>query len=606
MCGLAGMVDSKLSREQGDALLTRMLNSIRHRGPDNSSRWIDMPVMLGHNRLSIIALSEDANQPMEFEDLVIVYNGEVYNYLELRAELIKEGYAFRTESDTEVVLLAYKRWGRQCVQRFVGMWAFAIWDKSRRELFCSRDRFGIKPFYYIHRGDRFYFGSEYKPLKLSPLFSSRLNEQQIGRGLLMEVPCYREESFFECIKVLPERSNLLFKNGQVSVTEYWDINPSIRFRGSFEDKKGQFLQLFRDSIKLHLRSDVEVGGCLSGGLDSSAIASVVGRDHAVVPFKTFTIYYDSKHRMDERQWVTEVLNTYPSLKAFYCSPSDEQLAASFDCVLRTHDIPIIRSSTISYYFIMQLAGQHQMKVMLDGQGSDEYLAGYEPSFSRVIAGQLRRLRLLGAWRALHWPACRRRGRRSTAETGLRAALWRGDTLARRRLRSRYTAMGLDSVPEFALRRFNGSPLKEYLYQSLFITSLPTMLHYQDRVAMLFSIENRVPFLDHRLIEFAHSLDDEDLVSLGRTKYILRASLEQFLPRAIASRTDKVKFSGADVTPWLQGPLQHLVAKPLKFDGLSILNSQQVSTLVDRFKQGDRAQSRRVWRLAVLHRWIETQ
>jgi asparagine synthase (glutamine-hydrolysing) len=204
MCGIAGIIDQTLSREEGEVLLDKMLETIGHRGPDYSSAWVDMPVLLGHNRLSIIDLSDDANQPMERGDLVIVYNGEVYNYLEIRNELAKKGHQFRTKSDTEVVLAAYEEWGRECVERFVGMWAFAIWDKKKRELFCSRDRFGIKPFYYIHAGDRFYFGSEYKPLKLSPLFNNHLNHQQISRGLLLELVSYRDESYFECLKVLPE------------------------------------------------------------------------------------------------------------------------------------------------------------------------------------------------------------------------------------------------------------------------------------------------------------------------------------------------------------------------------------------------------------------
>jgi len=168
MCGLAGIIDPRLSRESGDLLLTKMLASIRHRGPDNSSRWIDMPVLLGHNRLSIIDLGAEANQPMVSGDHVLVYNGELYNYVELRDELTKLGHSFRTRSDTEVLLVAYREWGDRCVSRFVGMWAFAIWNTRKQELFCSRDRFGIKPFYYIHEGDRFYFGSEYKPSSTLP------------------------------------------------------------------------------------------------------------------------------------------------------------------------------------------------------------------------------------------------------------------------------------------------------------------------------------------------------------------------------------------------------------------------------------------------------
>ena len=604
MCGLAGMIDSTLGREQGDALLRRMLESIRHRGPDNSSRWIDMPVLLGHNRLSIIALTNDANQPMESGDLVIVYNGEVYNYLELRAELSRMGHTFRTESDTEVVLVAYRAWGPECVKRFVGMWAFAIWDRTNRELFCSRDRFGIKPFYYIHQGDRFYFGSEYKALKLSPLFSDDLNQQQVARGLLMQLVAYRDQTYFECIKVLPERSNLVFRNGRVSVTEYWDIDPSHRFRGSFDDKKRRFTELFRDSVKLHMRSDVAVGGCLSGGLDSSSIASVVSRDHAGVPFKTFTIYYSGKGQMDERAWVNEVIKAYPSLEPVYCSPSNEELASSFDGVIRAHDVPVPRSTALSYYFLMQAAAQHRVKVMLDGQGADEYLAGYGPSFSRLIAGHLSKLRLLGAWNTLNWRSSRRRGRRETAKTTLRALFGGERKVCEARYRPGHAALGIEGALEFELKRFEGSPLKQYLYHALFTTSLPSMLHYQDRVAMLFSIENRVPFLDHRLVEFVHSLDDEDLVFRGQTKHILRASLSTILPSAIARRTDKQAFAGVDTGVWLNGPLKSLLEKPLDFERLTILHPQRTSALLDRFKQGDHREVRLVWRLAALQRWMD--
>src|SRR5262249_31247834 len=319
MCGIAGMIDPSLSRDRGEYLLRKMLESIRHRGPDNSSIWVNMQVLLGHNRLSIIDLSDAANQPMEFDDLVMVYNGEVYNYLEIRDELVKKGYRFRTQSDTEVVLAAYKEWSSECVNRFLGMWAFAIWDKTKRELFCSRDRFGIKPFYYIHQGEKFYFGSEYKPLKLSSLFDNKFNYAQINRGLLLELVSYRDETYFKCLKILPERCNLIFKGGKISVSQYWDLEASNNFHGTFEDKKSHFLELFRDSVKLHMRSDVAIGGSLSGGLDSSAIASVIGTDHPEVPYKTFTIYYSGKDQVDERPWVSEVLRAYPNMDPVYCS-----------------------------------------------------------------------------------------------------------------------------------------------------------------------------------------------------------------------------------------------------------------------------------------------
>ena len=245
MSGIAGMIDPRLEREEGEALLERMLRSVRHRGPDHSSSWIEMPVLLGHNQLSIIDVSDRANQPMIYEGLVIVHDGEVYNYLDIKEDLKKRGYKFGTTSDTEVILAAYREWGADCVTRFVGMWAFAIWDRAKKELFCSRDRFGIKPFYYIHAGDRFYFGSEYAPLKLSPIFNSTFDLDQISRGLRLGLACYQEETYFKCLKALPERCNLLFKEGELSLMTYWDIHGAKKVRGTFEEKAERFRDLFR-------------------------------------------------------------------------------------------------------------------------------------------------------------------------------------------------------------------------------------------------------------------------------------------------------------------------------------------------------------------------
>lgn len=607
MCGIAGIIDSTLSRDRGDSLLRKMLESIRHRGPDNSSTWVDMPVLLGHNRLSIIDLTDAANQPMEFEDLVIVYNGEVYNYLEIRDELVKKGYRFRTQSDTEVVLAAYKEWGSDCVTRFMGMWAFAIWDKTHKELFCSRDRFGIKPFYYIHQGDKFYFGSEYKPLKLSPLFKNEFNHAQIARGLLLELVSYRDETYFECLNILPERCNLVFKDGNVSVVQYWDLDPSKTFCGTFEDKKRRFLELFRDSVRLHMRSDVAIGGCLSGGLDSSSIASVVGSDHPGVPYKTFTIYYKGKDQVDERPWVKEVLRTYPNMDPVYCSPSEHEIAASYEHMMRSHDVPMPRSSVISYYFLTKAAVQNGIKVMLDGQGADEYLAGYSSCFERLIGGYLRNLNIVKALKTLRCYATRRNvGRRAMARKSLASAVKSERDLSIDEFLSDRASLGFDDDLEFELKRFGGSRLKQHLYHLMFTTFMPSLLHYEDRVSMAFSIENRVPFLNHRLIEFVHSLPDEDLLFLGQTKYILRASLNGLLPKPIADRIDKQGFVGREINILLRGPLRYLLEAPFAFDQLSMLNPDKTKELMRKFKNGDNAQEPLVWRLVILNDWIQKQ
>jgi asparagine synthase (glutamine-hydrolysing) len=606
MSGIAGIIDPSLGREQGEALLTAMLESIRHRGPDHSARWIDMPVLLGHNRLSVIDLSAAANQPMEIGDLTIVYDGEVYNYLEIRDELTKKGYRFRTNSDTEVVLAAYTEWGSACVTRFVGMWAFAIWDKRRRELFCSRDRFGIKPFCYIHAGDRFYFGSEYKPLRVSPLFCDTLNDRQLARGLFVPVVSYRDETYFECLKGLPARTNLRFKDGAVSLSEYWDIDPSRRFRGSFDDKKDRFLELFRNSVKLHVPSDVEVGGCLSGGLDSSSIASVIGKDFGGRRYTTITVYYENNvHQMDERSWVREVAAAFPNIHPLYCSPSDEEVRSSLDRMMWLHDAPIRGSSSMSFYFIMKLAAQMGLKVMLDGLGADGYLAGSSSGFDRLIGGYLRKLRIVKAFEALrHHGFPRSAGGRGLAHRSVRSGV-RGETeLVAAGNLDRCSPLGFDGDLAFELRKVGGSRLKQYLYHLMSSTTLPGMLHNLDRMSMASSIEARVPFLDHRLVEFTYSLQDEDLLSMGQTKYILRASLEGFLPKAIANRVDKQGLIGREIVAWLRGPLRHLIESPIDFERLRFLNRDKTEALIERFKNGSDAHVDLLWRLVSLNYWLK--
>jgi asparagine synthase (glutamine-hydrolysing) len=611
MCGIAGMIDPRLGREEGEALLGRMLRSIRHRGPDYSSSWAEIPVLLGHNRLSIIDLSDRANQPMVYDGLVIVYNGEIYNYLEIKQELQERGYKFGTTSDTEVILAAYREWGADCVTRFVGMWAFAIWDTAKKELFCSRDRFGIKPFYYIHLGDRFYFGSEYAPLKLSPIFSSTFNLGQISRGLRLSIPCFQDATYFQCLKALPERCNLVFKNRTVSVMPYWDIDGASKFRGTFEDKRERFRELFRDSVRLHMRSDVEVGGMLSGGMDSSSIVSVVGRDFPTVPFKTFTIYYEGRGQMDERGWAREVVSAYPSLEPIYYAPSDQEVAECFDTASKASDAPMTSSPALSTYFVMKLAAKRKIKVLLAGDGADEYLAGYSPAYDRLIGGQIKR----GRWRRALKSLQEIRQHKSldftsTSLLGLQsvaAALLSEEAISTGRSRLQFARVTTDNKGASHHQKvIQGSRLDRYLYRSLFYTFLPGFLHCTDRMSMAFSIECRVPFLDHRLVEFAFALDDEDKIKCGQSKYILRQSMEGIVPQAILSRRDKQPFVGQEMAAWLAGPLKHLIERPMRFDGIDIINESEVSRVVQDFKEGDRSKTWLVWRLATLNNWANDQ
>ena len=610
MCGIAGMIDPRLGREEGETLLEKMLRSIRHRGPDYSSSWVEMPVLLGHNRLSIIDLSDRANQPMIYDGLVIVYNGEVYNYLEIKQELEERGYKFRTTSDTEVILAAYREWGSDCVARFLGMWAFAIWDTAKKELFCSRDRFGIKPFYYIHSGDRFYFGSEYAPLKLSPIFNSTFDLNHISRGLRLGLACYQDDTYFKCLKALPERCNLTFKEGKVSVTPYWDIDGTKKFRGTFEEKREHFRDLFRDSVRLHMRSDVPVGGMLSGGMDSSSIASVVGLDFPTVPFKTFTIYYKGRSQMDERSWASEVTSAYMNLEPVYYAPSDQEVTECFYAACKADDLPLRSSPAVSSYFVMKLAAERRIKVLLAGDGADEYLAGYWSGYDRIMGGQIRRGRLLKALKLLAETRRERSlGLTSTALLGLKSvasAALSEETVWHGRSRFLFSRVTSDKKVSSDLRRFRGSRLNQYLYHSLFHSFLASFLHCTDRMSMAFSIECRVPFLDHRLVEFAFAIDDEDKIRDGQSKYILRKSMEGIVPNSILGRKDKQPFVGQEMASWLSGPLRDLIERPMNFDGIDIINEHEVQRAVKDFKQGDRNKAWLVWRLAMLNHWASSQ
>jgi asparagine synthase (glutamine-hydrolysing) len=613
MCGIAGFIDASLSPAKAETLITDMLRVTAHRGPDFSGHWSEFPVVLGHNRLSIIDLVEASNQPMHYQDYVISFNGEIYNYLEIKAELLNIGYQFSTHSDTEVILAAYKAWGEDCVKKFMGMWAFAIWDKVNRVLFCSRDRFGIKPFYYIFGSGVFYFSSEVKALKKSPIFNGQINNRQVMRLLQLGWVDYQDETFYESVKSLPEASNLIFKNGKIEIKRYWDLSEKQQIQeNSFQERKDKFKSLFEDSIKLHFRSDVEVGAALSGGLDSSSIVAVAANMIPDKTIKTFNIYYEGSGAVDERPFVYELAKKYKNIDPYYYSPKDDELADAFDKVIYHQDVPISGSSAISQYFVMKTAREHNVTVLLDGQGADEYLGGYMHTFNRMIGSQIQQKKLFQALRLfqLH-----------KKEHGLPTK-----EAAMVLLKSFYTASHnesgifnyeLNRLKPLLNRKFQNmsgllniqdvfkDKIDNFFYHLLFSTSLPSLLHYEDRNSMAFSLESRVPFLDHRLVEYGFSLPMEDRVKGAETKYILRQSLSGILPDAIRDRKDKKGFVTPGENKWLRGPLKHLLE-----DDFSKLEywfpRGRLYETIENYKKGDNSKAKLVWRMVALNKWLKAQ
>lgn len=607
MCGITGIVDPKLSADEAKTLLGQSLMATHHRGPDYTGQWAQPPVYLGHNRLSILDLDPQSHQPMLQDGLALTFNGEIYNYIELRDELKAAGYSFSRQSDTEVILRAYQHWGFDCVTRFLGMWAFALWDEQNQTLFCSRDRFGIKPFFYINQGGRFYFSSEIKGLRMSPLFHNNLNMRQVARTQQLGWADYGDETYFEAIKQLPAGHNLFLKNGEIQLSKYWQLENTPSPYKTSAERISRFAELFKSSIHMHMRADVELGACLSGGLDSSAIVSRVATDFPEVPLKTFTIYYDGPDAYNERPWVDEVLKKYPQIQNFTHSPGGDELCDAFEKSLFYHDVPTDSSTFISQYFVMQLAGKHNMKVLLDGQGSDEYLAGYFHALYRLVGNQYAKGNFIsGTQKILHHLKNQNFGAAKALPIMGKSLL--GTFMSEQKLyetefKHYYPYVFTETIdPPFDLKSpFENNKLNNFLYNQVFKTSLPTLLHYEDHNSMAFSIESRVPFLDHRLVEHAFQSPDEEKVNKGVTKYLLREALKDVLPYATYTRLDKKGFVTPGETRWLRGNLKWLLEKPLTLD---FIDKKKAQVEIEKFKAGDNKNAKWVWRLLVLNEWTK--
>jgi len=608
MCGIAGLVDQRLGASDIADVGARMLEVMSHRGPDHRGMWNRPPVFLGHNRLSIIDLSSASNQPMSAFGLTMTYNGEIYNYLELRTELERDGYAFSTSGDTEVILAAYHMWGASSVERFIGMWAFAIWDESKEELFCSRDRFGIKPLHYIEQGGRFHFASEIKGLRVSPLFKSGINEAQIARGLYLGWMQHWDETYFTDVKALPAAHNLVWKNGQIHIHEYAGIDTQPDASSTFEESSAAFRELFIDSVRLTARRDVPMGVCLSGGLDSTSIAGVLASSTNEHTIKTFTAYYTGTGNVDERPYIDYLLARYPQIEPHYISPTDSDVEAALGRITWLMDAPIPSSSYISQYFVMQLAAQNGVKVVLDGQGSDEIMGGYMHSLYRVVADMIRAGDLLNAAREL-------RAHASRQGYGMRKKL---DILAKSLLAASHDEPSMYGM-EFSrtspwimgkptamypihLEMPTGTRLNAFLYNLLRVTLLPTLLHTEDLNAMAFSIESRVPFLDHRLVQLCFSMPNEHKIHRGETKRVLRAGMRGIVPDEVLDRKDKTGFITPGHIAWLRGSVSHLLEGDWKeLDGY--VDKARLMKIIGSYQLGDNSNALFVWRLAMLRSFL---
>jgi len=623
MCGIAGFARVGADRET-PAVLERMTCAIRHRGPDDFGYYVDPHVALGHRRLSIIDLAA-GHQPMSNEDGTawIVYNGEIFNHAEVRPELERAGHRYVSHCDTETIIHAYEEFGPACLERFRGMFAFALWDKRRKTLWCARDRLGIKPFYYFWNGRVFAFASEIKALLEHPEISPRLEESGLPEYLAFGYLSGEQTLFSGIRKLMPGHwLQLRFDDSEPSLTikQYWDVpapQTAPETRGE-QDWIQECRRRLEETVRMRLMSDVPLGMFLSGGVDSSAIAGLMKR-MVDTPIKTFSVGY-SEAQYSELGYARDVA-------AHIGSEHHEVQVGMMDFfnalpqLVWHEDEPITWPSSVSLYFVSKLASS-EVKVVLTGEGSDELFAGYAryrfyklnqrwgkiyghvPDFLRqAVRGQIASSSLLSA--SL---------RRKLGHT----FLGRDESIDSLYLDNFYSAFPeaeqcdlfphLENTSPYSNYKhyWQSEPQRPFLDQLLYAdqkTYLVELLMKQDQMSMAASIESRVPFLDHPFVEFAASVPDSMKLHDGTAKYIFKKAVEDLLPPSITYRK-KMGFP-TPLRQWLLDPRAQPLVKLLEEpDGLlaSYCDRTQLRTLLEQHAGGQQDATDRIWRLLNLQIW----
>ncbi len=598
MCGIAGQVvlsGNPVDRE----LLERMSALLVHRGPDGDGIYIDGNVGLAHRRLAIIDLSDAGRQPMPNEDhtLWLVFNGEIYNYRELMDELASRGHRFRSKTDSEVVLHAYEEWGTDCLTRFNGMWAFALWDSRRRGLFCARDRLGIKPFYYAVADGSFLFASEIKALRAHPAVGRQPNEAMLLAFLAWGLADHTDETMFDGVRQLPPAHYMIVTHtGIEECEEYWDVtlNPALHSDVHADGAvAGAFLDLLTDAVRLHLRSDVPVGTCLSGGLDSSTLTVLINRllredntDGGTELQNTFSACFDDD-RFDESPFIDIVVD-HTNVRSHLTYPDTRTIWDDLSHLLYINDEPFAALTIYSQYCVMREA-RKEVKVVLDGQGADELLAGYIAYQFCHIRGMIRQLLLIQALRELLGMLRHHRSFLAYAVSQFFA----------RRERRNLLRAGSHEYP-----RYRGT-LSEALKIDLTTANLPYMLHWEDRTSMAFSIEARVPYLDYRVVEFLSSLPEDQKIRNGITKYVLRKAVKGIVPDAIRCRMDKKGFSTPEEV-WMKGDMKERILEIFASDHFGerpYWDAERVRQNYQDFLDGKAPYSSELWRIVCTELWL---
>jgi asparagine synthase (glutamine-hydrolysing) len=644
MCGILGCYGGPIGGEFS-ARFTSALGLLKHRGPDGTQVWSGTDVLFGHTRLSIVDPSEASSQPMAdgSERFRIVFNGEIYNYQEIRSELETGGASFRTCSDTEVILEAYKAWGTGCLERFNGMWAFAIFDTLHRELFLARDRFGVKPLYYADGRDCFLFGSEMKSL-LALGVDSEPDWEQVCEFAREHGCDAGGETAFKNIHALAPGHYLLVSPQGRRLEKWWDILAQrVEIPKTFAERVRVFQGLFEDAVRLRLRNDVDTGISLSGGMDSSAVYGAARKlqrmDQArsattgqPKKFRVFSISYPGRPS-DEYPWVEKCLafwNDFENASVIY--PSPEMFPELMEQVVWHQETPTTTPTVFAFHILYRHIASLGTRVVMEGHGSDEMLGGYEHLVSAAIQTFASRNDFRSTWKASQCYSdtinpVLGQGSAGAANTFLKAVLLSRRSLRlplrlARRIRSRSTpnsrqryhgyvhpdivnrCLPLASAGDGALSRFDQRSLDEFTRGSL-----PLVLRLVDRAGMAYSLESRSPFMDYRVVQYVFSLPESDKVE-RRNKEILRWAAKEWVPAEVIDRRNKMPLNLPEGA-WFNSPVvsAYLADVLHSSDAInsSVIDGRALSRDLDGLiKTGfSRYDAIRVWMALSLYLWNKT-
>ena len=629
MCGIAGIYNIE-GQAPDREVLARMAATIAHRGPDGERFYCDGGLGLAHRHLRIIDLSDAAMQPMPNEDqsIWVIFNGEIYNYIELRPELEARGHRFHSRSDTEVLVHAYEEWGVHCLHRFNGMFAFALWDRRAQRLFVARDRLGVKPLYYVWDGHTFIFGSEIKALLAHPRIAHSVQPHLPAIARYMSgMYTTGQHTWFEGIhQLLPGHFMLVGPDG-LKTCRWWDLP-------AHEDEFGhrperyyihRTRELLEDSVRLRIRSDVPLGAHLSGGLDSSAIVGLLSKrlGEAGEPVRTFSGAFAEGPAYDERPYIHQVVSRYHT-DHHETTPTAHHLTDLMERLVWHMDQPAAGPGILLQWKVCELSRSCGVTVINGGQGGDEAWGGYYgyiPAYMRTLVRQARRHPSLYAelvgdlWRVVARSHSRaalvqalQAGRRGRLRPYALRGAWAGERFEALPLPPHPSSDGPDSPdsdhhhpdpdPHAEL-----SPLAQAMRWDL-KWYLPALLHVEDRTSMAFSLESRAPLLDYRLIEHAASVPSVLRLKNLELKHILRQAVRDLLPPAIYARTDKMGMP-TPVSVWFRGGLagwvrEKLLAPESMSSGL--LNPAYVRQAVDEHLSGRRDRSQDLWKMLNVVVW----